>query len=157
MILKVARFVLCWLFFLKCFDSWTMKALWSFKRLGTTHPTMQRHIAQELNLLLKLVVTLNALFQHENSFTKCQIVGTLFASSYLLARPRFFWQNCWGFACAGLWRCVGWVFPDVSRDRTAFILKGSTSPGRYEGTTILPTLFTQLRSLARVSTKWLVR
>jgi len=75
-------------------DSWNMKALWSFRRPGTTHPTKQRHIAQELNLLLKLIVSLNAPFQHEDSFTKCQTAGTLFASSYLLARLRFFWQNC---------------------------------------------------------------
>lgn len=75
---------------LEMLDSWNMKALWSFRRPGTTHPTTQRHIAQELNLLLKLIVNLNAPFQHEDSFTKCQIAGTLFASSFLLARLRLF-------------------------------------------------------------------
>jgi hypothetical protein len=76
-------------------DSWNRKALGSFRRLGTTHPTTQRHIAQELNLLLKLIVNLIAPFQHEDSFTKCQIAGTLVASSYLLAR---LWGSSGGIA-----------------------------------------------------------
>ena len=114
---------------LEMLDVRKMKALWPVRRLGTTHPTMQHHIAQELNHLLKLILNLNALFKHENSFTKCQIAGTLFASSYLFARLRF-WQNCWGYASAGLWRCVGWVFPVVSRDCTAFFFKGSRNPRR---------------------------